>query len=86
MKATAAASSTGRRPRVSAQVPAKNAPTAQPKSIEATFMPVPMSSEPKASRRASIVPLITPLSKPNRKPPRAATAEIPSSRNVLPSE
>jgi hypothetical protein len=63
----------GRRPRESANLPAPNAPTAQPSKIDATAKPVPAASVPKAFARASTVPLITPLSKPKRKPPIAAT-------------
>src|SRR5690625_6483628 len=59
----------GLRPILSARVPAKKAPTAQPSSMDATLNPVPTASESKASCNASTVPLITPLSKPNRKPP-----------------
>ena len=56
--------------------PAKNAPTAQPSSIEATLKPVPTESESKACCSPSTVPLMTPLSKPNRKPPMVATQLI----------
>src|SRR6185312_17163170 len=56
--------------------PAKNAPTAQPSSIEATSKPISAALEWKASFRPSTVPLITPLSKPNRNPPRVATQLI----------
>src|SRR5262245_24816048 len=64
----------GRRPRKSARVPARKAPTAQPSRTEATAKPVPAAPVPKAPSRAPTVPLTTPLSKPNRKPPTAATA------------
>ncbi len=76
MKNTAAIISVFLRPSVSASRPATNAPTAQPSSIEATLKPVPTSSESKAIRSPSTVPLITPLSKPNRNPPKVATATI----------
>ena len=54
-------------------VPATKAPTAQPSSTEATAKPVPAARVPKAFAKASTAPLITPLSKPKRKPPIAAT-------------
>src|SRR6266545_6965216 len=63
----------GRRPRKSASLPAPNAPTAQPSNTDATAKPVPAASVRKAFASASTVPLITPLSKPKRKPPIAAT-------------
>ena len=63
----------GRRPRESASLPAPKAPTAQPSNTDATAKPVPAASVPKAFARASTVPLITPLSKPKRNPPIAAT-------------
>ena len=63
----------GRRPRESASLPAPKAPTAQPSNTEATAKPVPAASVRKAFASASTVPLITPLSKPKRKPPIAAT-------------
>jgi hypothetical protein len=56
-------------------VPAKKAPAAHPRSIEATLKPVPIASESKAFLSPSTVPLITPLSKPNKKPPNVATME-----------
>jgi hypothetical protein len=76
MKKTAATSSSVRRPNLSARRPAKKAPTAQPSSIEATLKPVPTLSDWKACWRPSTVPLMTPLSKPNRKPPMAATQQM----------
>src|SRR5207249_6114434 len=60
-------------PRESASLPAPNAPTAQPSNTDATAKPVPAASVRKAFASASTVPLITPLSKPKRKPPIAAT-------------
>ena len=65
----------GRRPRESASLPAPKAPMAQPSNTDATAKPVPAASVRKAFARASTVPLITPLSKPNRNPPIAATHE-----------
>ena len=72
-----------RRPNLSAKVPAKNAPTAQPSSIEATLNPVPMLSESKAPFSPSTVPLMTPLSNPNKKPPIVATMLIKITKRVL---
>ena len=65
----------GRRPRESANLPAPKAPTAQPNNTDATANPVPAASIPKALASASTVPLITPLSKPKRNPPMAATQQ-----------
>ena len=65
-----------RRPQWSARRPAKNAPAAQPSSIDATLKPVPMLSELKAACSPVTVPLMTPLSKPNRNPPIVATQLI----------
>src|SRR6056297_1816222 len=76
---------TGFRPTLSAMLPAKKAPAAQPSSMEATLKPVPTASESKACCSASTVPLITPLSKPNRKPPIAATTEMNRTRAMLPA-
>jgi hypothetical protein len=72
IKHTAATRIMPRRPKRSARRPAKNAPTAQPSSIDATLNPVPTLSELNAPCSPSIVPLMTPLSKPNRKPPIVA--------------
>ncbi len=76
IKKSAAIKRVLRRPITSANRPAANAPTAQPSNIEATLNPVPTSSEPNAICKPSIVPLITPLSKPNKKPPIVATATM----------
>jgi hypothetical protein len=65
----------GRRPIESASVPAPKAPAAQPSKTEATAKPVPAAWVPNAFARASTAPLMTPLSKPKRKPPIAATLE-----------
>src|SRR5690606_33534987 len=83
IKSTAATIRTARRPYRSARVPAKNAPTAQPRSIEETLKPVPMESELKAVCRPSTVPLITPLSKPKRKPPMVAMQLIRIIKELL---
>src|SRR5215467_12489973 len=74
-KRTALNSIAGRRPIKSATLPAPNAPTAHPSNTEATAKPVAADWVPKAFARASTAPLITPLSKPKRKPPIAATHE-----------
>jgi amino acid transporter len=74
-KRAAVSSMVGRRPTKSATVPARKAPTAQPSSTEATANPVPAAWVPKAPARASTAPLMTPLSKPKRKPPTAATED-----------
>ena len=74
-KRTAFSSKVGRRPMKSARVPARKAPTAQPISTEATAKPVPAAPVPKASASAPTAPLMTPLSKPKRKPPTAATQD-----------
>src|SRR5262249_1071398 len=65
----------GRRPIELASVPAPKAPTAQPSNTEATAKPVPAAWVPNAFARALTAPLMTPLSKPKRKPPIAATQE-----------
>src|SRR5690349_19503241 len=83
MKHTAATISTARRPYRSARRPAKNAPAAQPSSMDATLKPVPIELEWKACSRPSTVPLMTPLSKPNRKPPIVATRLIRMIRPVF---
>src|SRR5262249_48322317 len=72
-KRTALNSIVGRRPIESASLPAPKAPTAQPSNTEAPAKPVPAALGANAFARASTVPLITPLSKPKRKPPIAAT-------------
>ncbi len=63
------------RPNLSARLPAMNAPTAQPRSIDATLNPDPIEDSLNAFCNAATVPLITPLSKPNRNPPMAAVAD-----------
>ena len=62
MKNTAATRRMNRRPCRSASRPAKNAPAAQPSSIEATLKPVPTLSESNVVCRPSTVPLMTPES------------------------
>ena len=83
MKHSAATISTLRRPYRSAMRPAKNAPTAHPSSIEATLKPVPKESAWNAFCSPSTVPLMTPLSKPNRKPPMVATRLISTMKPVF---
>ena len=65
-----------RRPNLSASGPAASAPKAQPSNTDATLKPVATLLELNALPSADTVPLITPESKPNKKPPIAATAEI----------
>src|SRR5690606_4937432 len=84
MNRTAATIRIALRPNLSARVPAKNAPTAQPNNMEATLNPVPTESDWNANHRPSTVPLITPLSKPNKKPPMVATKLIRMMNDVLP--
>jgi hypothetical protein len=64
------------RPNRSARLPAKKAPPAHPRSMEATLKPDAASEEWKATLRAPTVPLMTPLSNPKRNPPMAAMALI----------
>jgi hypothetical protein len=65
-----------RRPYLSANLPAKKAPTAQPSNIEATLKPVPTLSDSNVVCNPSTVPLMTPESYPNRKPPIVAIQEM----------
>ena len=83
MKKTAEMIRIARRPILSASVPAKKAPTAHPRSIEATLKPVPTLSELNAFWRPSTVPLMTPLSKPNKNPPIVATRLISNTNPVF---
>ena len=62
MNNTAASIITLRRPMTSANLPARNAPAAQPSRIAPTFRPVPSLLRLNARSRPSCVPLITPLS------------------------
>src|SRR6185503_4135971 len=77
-KRTALINIAGRRPIRLASVPAPKAPAAQPNRTDATAKPVPADWVPKAIDSACTVPLTTPLSKPKRKPPMAATRDIPT--------
>ena len=63
-------------PYKSASLPAKNAPIAHPSNMLATLKPVPTEFELNAFWSPSTVPLITPLSKPNKNPPIVATILI----------
>lgn len=74
---------TARRPQRSARLPAKKAPMAQPINIEATSNPVKKALDWKVCLSPSTVPLITPLSKPNRKPPIVATQLIRMMKRVF---
>src|SRR5690606_33864089 len=74
---------THQRPYLSAHWPAKNAPRAQPSNMDDTLKPVPMELELKAFCKPSTVPLITPLSKPKRKPPMVAIRLIRMINTVL---
>src|SRR5918997_3491877 len=79
---TAATNITRTRPIRSASFPASQPPTAQPSSAEATTKPVSPAPIPNVSRMANTAPLITAVSNPNRKPPRAATAASRTARPV----
>jgi hypothetical protein len=61
---------------LSANGPAAKAPSAQPSKTEATLNPVATLLELNVLPNADTVPFITPESKPNKKPPMAATADI----------
>lgn len=56
---------------------------AQPSSIDATSKPVSAAVDWKVCFRPSTVPLITPLSKPNKKPPIVATQLIRMMKRVF---
>ena len=71
----AAMTITRTRPKRSAIPPANHAPTAEPISAHATAIPVVDDDSAKWPRIASTAPLMTAVSKPNRKPPIAATAD-----------
>jgi len=61
-----------RRPNLSAKAPAKKAPPAAPKTAMEAASPSWASFAPSLNLRASRVPFITEVSKPNKKPPIAA--------------
>jgi hypothetical protein len=63
-----------RRPIRSASRPAAKAPAAQPIRIAPTLSPVPSFDRSNARSSPSWVPLMTPESYPNMKPPIVATA------------
>ncbi len=83
---TAIAISTLRRPQVSAGRPTTIEPMIVPMSAEATVNPTQNPPERpsqalsrwKTTFRASVVPEITAVSKPNNSPPRAATSTLPA--------
>ena len=83
IKKTAVANNNDLRPYLSANRPAVNAPTAQPNNILATLKPVPISCELNAVLNPSTVPFITPLSKPNKKPPMVATQLTKTNRTTF---
>src|SRR5690348_838429 len=70
------------RPKRSASRPAYHAPSAEPSRAMDTANPVSAALSPKAWRRESTAPLITAVSNPNRKPPRAAAAAISATRSL----
>ncbi|CAB4931640.1 unannotated protein [freshwater metagenome] len=65
------------RPQRSARLPANQAPIAQPIRAIATTKPVVNEPREKWSSIESTAPLMTELSKPNRKPPTAAATLTP---------
>ena len=82
-KMDAATSITRMRPNRSASGPANQAPTAEPSSAIDTTKPISPSPVLNSSRMALTAPLMTEESKPNRKPPSAAT---PATRMTRPDE
>ena len=66
-----------RRPKVSAGLPTAHEPTMVPKIAEATVKPCQSSLSLKAFVRSSVVPEMTIVSKPNNRPPKAATSALP---------
>src|SRR5690606_23244029 len=77
---TAAISITGMRPSLLASPPANQAPTTQPSSAEETAKPDSPAPSENWSVSASTAPLMTAVSKPNRKPPSAAAMQMPMTR------
>src|SRR5215475_10718406 len=73
-KIAAAIFMTAMRPWRSASGPANQAPRAEPSSAPATARPSSQDAAPDQSLMASTAPLMTAVSKPNRKPPIAAEA------------
>ncbi len=65
------------RPQKSAGLPAKIDPTIVPIKAMATVKPREFSFRPYVVLSASVVPEMTAVSKPKRKPPRAATMALP---------
>jgi len=70
-KITAARRMTRRRPNRSVRWPHPSAPTIAPTSKELTTNPCKKGVSRKSSCMRSMAPEITPVSKPNSKPPRA---------------
>ncbi len=75
---TATTISAGRRPKRSAGRPAATDPTMVPIRAAATVKPSQNSSSANTCFRASVVPEMTAVSKPNNRPPKAATSVLPS--------
>ena len=75
--------STFLRPRRSAGRPALIAPTMVPMRAVATVKPSENSLRWKTSRRFSVVPEITAVSKPKRRPPSAATTALRITREFV---
>ena len=76
---TEAISITFTRPNLIAAIPAYHAPIAEPINTDATAKPNSPAVKPKPNSGLlidSTVPLITAVSKPNKKPPNAAITEI----------
>src|ERR1700759_2627946 len=73
-KMAAAIFMTAMRPWRSASGPANQAPSAEPSSASATAKPSNQEGAPDQIFMASTAPLMTAVSKPNRKPPIAAEA------------
>src|SRR5690606_4771375 len=80
VKSTAATTMTRTRPWRAARGPANQAPTTQPSSAEETVKPWRNPLMPKSALIASMAPLMTAVSKPKRKPPRAAARLMPRIR------
>src|SRR4051812_49312301 len=79
-KVTAVAKRTGRRPKRSLGAPAAREPTIVPIRALATVKPSSPPERPNTRFRASVVPEMTAVSKPKRKPPSAATTVLSSRR------
>ena len=75
---TPSAASAARRPKTSAGRPAPIEPRMVPISALATVKPNKLSLRANLARKASVVPEMTAVSKPNNNPPKAATSVQPS--------